>query len=657
MSLQESTNQHESDYDFSKNADGSDRVLLDRSQALSNLSRVLKNVVPILQPPPNRTASEWADVSRVLPQGSAEPGPWRSNRVPWIIPITAAASDPKYRRITAMMGSQMSKTDGVCLNIAGHRLDDDPVPILYIGPTRSNVDSVIEPRVTQMFKSCSSLLSKLTVGRKAKKLVKKIAGVTFRLAWAGSATELASQPACIVIVDEVDRMETVGGEGDPVTLAEARMATYPDGTLVLDSTPTLGSVDTEVDEHGIERWKLADPEDIQSPIWQYWQEGTRHEWAVPCPQPLCGQYFIPRFKLLWWPENATPAQALRTALLVCPHCGEGASETSKPWMNERGRFIAPGQRVVDDEVVGDPPDSDMASFWVSGLMSPWVSFGESASRWLRAVNSGKQDRIQATLNTRFGELYRSKGDAPEWQAVKGCSGDHQRGTIPDFVQRVYTTVDVQKDRLVWCTRGWGHDYNSAGIDYGDLWGDTEKPEVWAELERLLDKKYDGRPLDMMAIDSGFRTTQVYAFCQQHPGRTCATKGKDNPSKLFAANDVEVDRQGKKVRLALKLWSFDLNYFKTWVHEKIGWPKDKPGVWLLPEDVTEDYCRSIVAEQKMLLPSGRTRWVRTSKENHLFDCEVLQVLLAHMLDVRHLRPKGEEDNSSMDIAEIAKRLNG
>ena len=40
-------------------------------------------------------------------------------------------------------------------------------------------------------------------------------------------------------MDERDRMEnSVGGEGDPVELSEARVATYPDGKLAIVSTPT-----------------------------------------------------------------------------------------------------------------------------------------------------------------------------------------------------------------------------------------------------------------------------------------------------------------------------------------------------------------------------------------------------------------------------------
>ena len=279
----------------------------------------------------------------MLPAGSAEPGPWRSDRTPYTIPIAAACADPHYRRVVAVMGSQMGKTAGL-LNVIGHKLDDDPAPILYIGPTKSNVDGVIEPQIYQMLRSAPSLWSKTLHGRKAQKLIKRVSGVTLRLAWAGSATELASQPAHTVLVDEVDRMAPIPGEGDPVSLAEARIATYPDGRLIITSTPTEGNVSaSRHPKTGVEHWDVAEPEDLSSAVWRLWQEGTRHEWAVPCPE--CDTYFVPRFKLLTWPEGCTPKRALKDARLACPSCGALIADEHRSRMNARGHYLAPGQRV------------------------------------------------------------------------------------------------------------------------------------------------------------------------------------------------------------------------------------------------------------------------------------------------------------------------
>lgn len=579
-----------------------------------------------------------------------------------MIPITRAATDPRYARIVAVMATQMGKTANL-LNVIGRNLDDDPAPILYFGPTKSNVEGVIEPQVQQMLRQCPTLWAKALKGRRAQKLIKRVSGVTLRLAWAGSATELASQPARDVLLDEIDRMEPIPGEGDVVTLAEARIATYPDGRVIATSSPTEGNVDvSKHPETGIEHWDLAEPEDISSQVWKLWQEGTRYEWAVPCPH--CGDYFVPRFRLLTWPEGCTPHRAEREARLACPGCGGLIGEGDKTAMNEAGTYLAPGQKVegyngrkggcpthewlrIDGDngrVVGDPPESETCSMWVSGIMSPWVTFGQRASSWLRAVASGDQERIRGVLNTRFGELYHTRGQAPPWEDIRdGLAGSYQVGDVPAGAQWLFLTVDVQKDRLVCTVRAWGAEWASWLVHREELWGETDQPQVWERLDALHDQEFGGRGIRAAAVDTGYRAEQAYEWCRRHRATAYATKGRDNPARLYSATNVEVKRNGKRIRSGLKLWTIDHSYFKGWVHDRLNWPADQPGAWLLPSDIDEDYCRQLVAEQRMRLPSGRVQWITVARDNHYLDCEAMQAFLAHVEGVRNLRPLNDDED--------------
>jgi phage terminase large subunit GpA-like protein len=206
------------------------------------------------------------------------------------VPILQAGADFRFRRVVLVMGSQLGKTEAL-LNLIGWRLDDDPCPILYVSPTQRQAESISRDRLGKMIRSTPSLWSKLAKGQADKISEKWISGVRLGFAWAGSATELASHPAGMVLVDERDRMDaTTAGEGDPVSLAEARTATFPDGKVIVCSTPTLEGA---------------------SPIWSLWEEGTRHRWAWPCPH--CAEYFVPTLELLRWPEGCTAHQALKAA--------------------------------------------------------------------------------------------------------------------------------------------------------------------------------------------------------------------------------------------------------------------------------------------------------------------------------------------------------
>lgn len=625
------------------------------------IRKILKSASRALRPPPQRAAWEWADANRVLPPGSPEPGQWNSNRAPWVKGITHAIRDPLYSAVSAVMGAQMSKTDGVLLNGIGWRMDDDPGPVLYIGPTRKNVESVSKDRFTKLLKSVPRLWEALAKGKKETINEKFINGQRIGFGWAGSATELASHPSRDVFLDERDRMgNNVGGEGDPRALAEARVSNFIDGCVTSVSTPTVGTLEAEYDEWSkLTRWKPSDS--VHSPIWRLWQEGTRHEWAIPCPH--CRRYFVPRFELLWFDEKGTPADALKQAYLTCPHDGDAIFEDSKEWMNDRGVFVAPRQRVVGFDDAGavleqgdethvvpfglylSPDDGNPeATFWVSGLCSPWRSFGHRAKTYVAAMRSGDPGRIQAAVNTGFGELYSVVGEAPKWEVVAELRRPYAFGDLPRGGQLVIAGVDVQGDRLVYVVRAFGYNATSWLIDAGEIWGDTEHEAVWQQLTELLQTRYGGLPIHRMLVDSGYKpggksapVHMVYQFCRRHYGWAIPTKGRKRQDKPYKFTDI--DQKGHE-RQPLKLMLVHTHHFKSWVHARIDWPVDQPGAWFISQDATDDYCQQVVAEARMVTQSGEVFWQKLRTDNHYFDAEVLAAVGAHLEQVHRLPNKGE-----------------
>lgn len=568
-----------------------------------------------------------------------------------MVPIMRAFADPRYRRIVAVMGAQMGKTEAFW-NAIGWRLDDDPTPILYIGPTQKLTESMSSDRVMKMLRSVPSLWDKLEKGKKNKITEKFIGGVRLGFAWAGSPTELAGHPAGLVMLDERDRMEnSVGGEGDPGELAEARIATYPDGKLAFVSTPTEGTVEVARHEStGIEHWKVA--EAVQSPIWRLWQEGSRHEWSVPCPE--CGEYFVPRFRHLHWPKDSTPHQALKSASLTCINCGGLVDHAQMHGMNAAGRFVAPGQRVEKGgAVVGEAPATETASYWVSGLCSPWQTFGQRARDFLRAVKAGDQNKVRTVINTRFGELYAERGDAPSWERVMALRTDYVMGDVPESVLGLTAGVDVQKDRLIYVVRGWTYSSGAYLIDFGELWGDTEQPDVWASLAEVLTTPYGTKHIRRALIDSGYRPTPVYAFCRQWAVALPSKGHADTHSKPVNIVPIDITLSGKTIKRGAQLCHVNVGFFKGMIHGRIEWPADQPGAWHLPSDVSEDYARQIVAESRVPLPSGTVIWKRHDPENHALDCEVYAAAAARSLGWDRLRAPAPVVSQPAPTAPVAR----
>lgn len=518
-------------------------------------------------------------------------------------------------------------------NLVGHKLDTDPEPVLYIGPTKSNVTKTVEPKIDDMIRRCKSLAAKTIFGQAYTKTSKLIAGTLFRFAWAGSTTEVKALSASLVIVDELDEMTIEAkGQGSIIELADARHGTYAGGMTVATSTCTQGTVTSELNaDTGLEHWQIS--KKVSSPIWIQWQEGTRHEWAVPCPH--CDEYFIPRFKLLQWPENSTPASVMKTAYIACPNNGCVIKNESREQMNARGVAVSPGQKVTKaGKVIGEPIEAISYSLWVSGLMNNFKSIGYLASKWLSATRSVDPDAIAAVLNTNFAELYSTGGEAPTEDAVKLCCTNYQMGEVNGDIRVITVGVDVQGNRLVYVIRGWCYNWESYLIENGELWGDTEQDEIWLELENMLDRDFDGLSINLMIVDSGYLADMVYAVARRNKRSIRAAKGHDRLDKPFYSSKVDVTpRKGKVIKNGLQLWHFDTDRAKTWVHARINRDKDLPGQWRLPIDIDDDYCKQLVAEERVEKSSGGVIWIRVAKDNHFLDAEAMAYLGAKMLSSR------------------------
>lgn len=593
-----------------------------------------------------QTVNEWADDNVILPPDSAAPGRYRSDLTPYVVPLGDAISSGEYKRVIGVMMAQGGKSKTM-ENAVGWKLDTDPEPVLYIGPTHKNLSEVVEPKLDDMIRRCESLSKKTLFNQSYKKKQKNVNGTTLRLASAGSTTEIKAASASLVLVDEIDEITIeIKGQGSIIPLADARHKTYHNGLTVAVSTCTKGTVKAEVHpETGFEHW--APSNKLQSAIWKLWQGGTRHEWAVPCPH--CDEYFIPRFKLLKWPNDATAVSVRKTAYIACPNNGCIIENGEREDMNARGVPISPGQWVEDGEVMGEGIDSPDFSLWVSGLANPFISLGRMASNWLRAVRSHDDEAIMGVLNTDMGELYNDGGEAPSEDKVKACKAAYMSGEVPEDARTIVIGVDVQKNRLEYVVRAFGYQYESSLIEEGEIYGDTSQPEVWDELEDFTNQDFGHLEPRLVMVDSGYNTQQVYEFVRRDKTRYRATKGHDTQDKPYYQSLVDVTpAKGKTIRKGVKLWHFNADVMKTWVHGRINRDKSLPGQWRLPGDVSDDYCKQITAEERVDKASGGVMWLKVHKDNHKLDCEALAYLGALML--KSLLMRKPVDDTPEDVVE-------
>lgn len=647
--------------------------LIESETMRGNQARLYDLAASIWTQNPPQTPSEWGAANRVYPPTTGLPGP----RNPWLTPYMVAFSDAmgeggvfrgiRYSRVCAVMGAQMGKTEGI-LDVMGSRLDQRPAPILYVGPGADFNRDQFEPRFMSLLDEAPLLAAKVVRGRRMKKTLKRVAGVPVRLAHAGSSTALKSDPAAMALVDEYDEMMgSVRGQGDVLGLVEARGDTYADFVTGVTSTPSKGLVVPEIDENsGLAFWAKAEPADVESPIWQLWQEGTRHHFCWPCTQ--CHEYFVPRLDTVHWPKGATPARAKAEAHFMCPRCGGVMTEEDKKWMNDRGAMVAPGETVAlvndEPEISGRPEETATLSFWTSGLCSPFVSVGVRVERYLTALASGDPHKIQTAKNANFGQVHamHDGGDLLEWEEVlEKRRLPYRRGTVPEQAFRLVGAVDVQKFSLWFVVRAFGARGTSWLVDYGQLFGPTDQPEVWDSLTDVLLTPIGGWQIERVMVDSGFRPNKVapgeehmvYSYIRKFPWLCQATKGKDVQAQPYRVSKTEVAKDGSKLKRSIDLVWLSSDFFKSLVMSRLSIPVDQPGALLLPEDTDEDYAQQLVSETRMVL-DGKPTWVRVRKDNHLLDCEAMAAAAAYSLNVQRIPDATESQPAEAARAALAEQ---
>src|SRR5512143_3986101 len=219
------------------------------------------------RPDPLLTVSQWADRYRTLSQrASAEPGPWRTDRTPYLREIMDCLSPSSpVERVVFMKGAQIGATE--CgNNWIGYVIHQAPGPMMAVQPTVEMAKRNSKQRVDPLIEE-SEVLRKLVHDPRSRDsgntvLAKEFPGGVLVMTGANSAVGLRSMAARYLFLDEVDGYPgDVDGEGDPVNLAMARTRTFARRKVFLVSTPKIT---------GMSRIEAA------------FEESDKRYYAVPC---------------------------------------------------------------------------------------------------------------------------------------------------------------------------------------------------------------------------------------------------------------------------------------------------------------------------------------------------------------------------------------
>jgi phage terminase large subunit GpA-like protein len=559
-----------------------------------------------LKPEPRLTVAEWAQNNRILSaEESAFPGPWRNEHCPYMYQIMEDLSlSSGIVEVVLMKSSQVSGTEAA-LNLVGYVIDAAPCRVMMVQPTDDVAKEMSKMRIAPMISSTPTIEKKIKPSRSRDSgntiKLKQFSGGAFRLCGANTPVALRNFSCRVLILDEIDAYPIdLGGEGNPLELAEARNRTYGRRKKTFKlSTPTV---------------------DGKSLIQTEFLSTDQRYYYVPCPH--CDHYQRLVFKQLKFTEERPDL-----VYYECISCHGHIEERHKKTMifSNRGqwRSTVPGNE-----------SKTRRGYHISSLYAPSSSFPWSTivEKWYAA--QGNNEKLQAFYNTVLGEAYVLRGVGPPWEAVYNKRQSYALNSVTKDIYFITAGVDVQADRLEIEIVGWGKGRRSRSIDYRRFFGDTSQPEVWQQLSELMYERWtrpDGilLPIIRAGVDSGYNTHTVYDFCRQSGGWAIPVKGQESQMTILTMPRlVDISFDGKKVGTT-QLWNIGVDILKQEFYAQLNLQiKDDgiepPGYCSFPM-YGEDYFKGLTSETKVYKVDRnrrkRWRWIKTFERNEPLDCRM------------------------------------
>jgi phage terminase large subunit GpA-like protein len=540
-----------------------------------NLLRVKNAAFMAFRPPEKLTLSEWADRYAFLSaESSAEGGRWHT--LPYQKGIMDAITDAKIEQVTVMKSARVGYSKILNHTIAFH-IHQDPCPIMLVQPTIEDAQGYSKEEIAPMLRD-TPCLKGLVSESKAKDgantiLQKQFPGGTLSLVGANSPRGFRRVSRRVVLFDEVDGYPaSAGAEGDQIKLGIRRTEYYWNRTIVAGSTPTVK------DFSRVERMFL---------------QTDQRRYFVPCPD--CGH-----MQYLKWPNIRWTDGDPSTAGYCCESCGVIIPHSKKRWMVERGewRATAPG----NGKHVG-------FHIWAAYSYSPNATWPNLVEEFLDAKNDAEQ--LKTFVNTVLGETwedeYASKIGATDL-LERAASEQYQQYVPPAEVLALTIGCDVQDDRLSLSVWGWGREEEGWLIDRVKLYGSPSRPEVWKQLDEILQKPYLNEANEEMkvlccAIDSGGHHTQeVYQYSRERAAMgVIAIKGMSQKGKppLGKASKVDVDYKGKALKKGAQLFPVGVDTVKSLLFGRLKHNDPGAGYLHFFPTIGADYFEELTAEKQIL----------------------------------------------------------
>ena len=317
-----------------------------------------------------------------------------------------------------------------------------------------------------------------------------------------------------------------------------------------------------------------------------------------------------------------------TVRLKCPHCGikfEDTEYNRRQWA--KCRPVWNGAKYMPERVTLRAPFMAVWRYRWSDIVKEWLVANEEKK-------SGQLDKLEQIITQRFADFWKPPSDTPTL-VVTGdpySKQEYHEGAKWDGEDFRFLTVDNQKGHR-WCVvRAW-----KVGGDSRLLW--EGRLETWDNV-RYLQERF-GIENRAVFVDCGYQQEEVAkealrAVKSGDPNPWNLTKGADVDGYMKTIGEKRYRRifsdfvncvasDGRAYRIIM----FSNLLAKDRLTALMG-----SGTFGVPKDASKNYHAQMQNEQKREVKPGLWRWelVKQHAPNHLWDCEVEQVVAACIFKV-------------------------
>lgn len=588
-----------------------------------------------LQPFPRFNAWQWAessiDYSRVRNYDTEWKGPYKADYMPyWKGPIEWATAS-EVREIWALKCSRSGFDENMGLTVLRYTVACQPMPVMYIAGQCESIEKFMEERIKPGFGFAIDTAARYKDAR-VRGLEVHFDSMSLVGSYPGNKMAFKQSGYALILASEVSMWPGFASD-----MLRERTTNYSFPHIIGGSSPDPAQ-------------KRASSED---PIFLEYAQTDQCRWE--CKDPVTGNRFV--FRLgnrdsvdgVKWESSARDengnwdiSRVIKSAHYVTPD-GTRINESERIAVVSTGQWTPSPEKDrmvfdVNGQKIGTKPIPGRRGCHITRFMVPFTtggSFGHIAAKFIEANSKGPQ-ALRTFIYEYLAEPYYADKTIVADDAIENKKAAYKKGaqitTNPQYGEiyipkksMVFVTVDVQKkdraDAMYWLARQWFDGGDSALIDYGSC-------DKWDAI-KALSAKYNARK---MFIDNSYpdRMDEIKQQVTEGVMRGAVMcYGRDNIKTnsfrsmepfSISQNIDPFEGTSKQGRFRVATVTHHPNTIKTMLWQLVSGLAHKQ--WHIPDNIDPMYCRHMKSEQCI---DGA--WEAVHRDNHWFDCEVLQLVAA------------------------------